>query len=91
MEQAQSMQADDTSVISLLERLRSEVYNDSNEQLALGMGRPVEEIENWLSGSEQIDEDAEFKIRGLADERLGGDSRGPEAAEDPNESIKQRL
>ena len=58
-------------VRAILERLKSEVYYDENEALALGLGRTTEEIEAWLSGEEEIDEDAEMKIHGLAEERLG--------------------
>jgi hypothetical protein len=62
---------DDTNVLASLERLKSEVFGDSNEQLALGLGRTTEEVEAWLSGAEEIDEDAEMKIHGLVQERLG--------------------
>jgi hypothetical protein len=34
------------------------------------MGRPVEEIKAWFGG-EEIDEDAQEKVHGLAQERLG--------------------
>jgi hypothetical protein len=59
-------------VLELLKRLKSEVYYDENEALALGLGRTTEEVEAWLGGDEEIDEDAEMKINKLADERLGG-------------------
>lgn len=58
-------------VLELLKRLKSEVYYDENEALALGLGRTTEEVEAWLGGDEEIDEDAEMKINKLADERLG--------------------
>lgn len=58
-------------VLELLKRLKSEVYYDENEALALGLGRTTEEVEAWLGGDEEIDEDAEMKIHGLAEERLG--------------------
>ncbi|HEY0459423.1 MAG TPA: hypothetical protein VGC97_09825 [Pyrinomonadaceae bacterium] len=57
----------------LLPRLLSEVYDDRIEELALGLGRPIEEVESWISGAEQIDEDGEMKIHGLAEQRLGGE------------------
>jgi hypothetical protein len=50
----------------------SEVYNDQIEELALGLGRPIEEVEAWMNGGEAIDEDGEMKIHGLAEQRLGG-------------------
>ncbi len=60
-------------VLATLERLKSEVFDNSNEHLALALGRPTEEIEAWFGGEEEIDEDAEMKIHGLAQERLGGE------------------
>lgn len=62
-----------TDAIELLRRLKSEVFSDSSAELAMGLGRPLEEIDAWFDGSEQIDEDAEMKIHGLAQERLGGE------------------
>ena len=59
--------------VDLLNKLMTEVYGGSIEGLALGLGRPTDEIDRWMKGSEQIDEDAEFKIRRLCEERLGGD------------------
>ncbi len=92
MEQsATSKEAISDNPIELLKSLRSQVYHDNTEELALGLGRPVEEVEAWMNGSESIDEDAAFKISRLADERLGGDTSGPEAAKDPNKSIEQRV
>lgn len=61
-----------TDSLELLKRLKTEVFESSDVHVALAMGRPVEEIEAWFSGAEQIDEDAEMKIHGIAKERLGG-------------------
>ena len=77
--------------IALLNQLKTDVYENSLDQLALGLGRPTDEVERWLEGSEPIDEDAEFKINRLADERLAGETRGPEAADDPEKSTEQRI
>jgi hypothetical protein len=79
--------------LETLGRLKSEVYEDSVQQLALGLGRPEEQVAQWLEGGAELDEDAVEKINGLAIMRLGpdGDSRGPEAAHDPLDSIQQRL
>ena len=59
-----------TDSLELLKRLKSEVFESSDVHVALAMGRPVEEIEKWFSGAEEIDEDAEMKIHGIAKERL---------------------
>jgi hypothetical protein len=63
----------DTDALELLKRLKSEAFNDSVGETGLVLGRPQSEIDDWLSGAEQIDEDAEMKIRGIAQERLGGE------------------
>lgn len=73
MNQGTEERRDDTNALELLERLKSEVFDDSSEQLALGLGRTTQEVEAWLGGVEEIDEDADMKIHGLAEERLGGE------------------
>ena len=54
-----------------LRRLKGEVFGvtGGDDELALALGRPVEEIKNWLDGGE-IDDDAQMKINGIAKERL---------------------
>jgi hypothetical protein len=59
-----------TDSLELLKQLKEQVFESSDAHLALAMGRPVEEIEAWFSGAEEIDEDAEMKIHGIAKERL---------------------
>jgi len=61
----------ETDALELLQTLKSEVFDEDNAQLALATGRPESEIEAWFNGDEEMDEDAEMKIRGLAQERLG--------------------
>lgn len=61
----------ESDALELLQTLKSEVFNDSNDDLALALGRTTKEIEAWFDGNEEIDEDAEMKIHGLAEERLG--------------------
>ena len=61
---------EDVDTLDLLNNLRSEIFHDSNEELALALGQPPEQIEAWLNRDEEIDEDAEMKIRGIAEERL---------------------
>ena len=70
MTQSAEQGRDNSEALASLKRLKSEVFDDSSEQLALALGRPTEEIEAWLSGEEQTDEDAEMKIHGLVQERL---------------------
>lgn len=71
MAQSVEQGRDKTDALDSLQRLKSEVFDDSSEQLALALGRTTEEIEAWLAGEEDVDEDAGMKIHGLAQERLG--------------------
>lgn len=70
MEPTTAKEDHSVDILELLRKLRSAVFEESDEELALAVGRPTEQIAGWLSGDEEIDEDAEVKIRGLADERL---------------------
>jgi len=60
---------DETESREHLKRLKTEVFGSDDQQVALAMGRPIEEITEWLGGGE-IDEDAQMKINGIAKERL---------------------
>ena len=60
---------DETESRNTLKRLKTEVFENDNDKVALAMGRPVEEITDWLGGGE-IDDDAQMKINGIAKERL---------------------
>ncbi len=53
----------------LLRRLRSEGFEDSDEKLAIALGRPVEEVQGWMMGDETVDDDVVMKARGIAKER----------------------
>lgn len=59
------------NTMELLIKLRNEVFEGSDSQLALALGRPLEEVEAWQRETEEIDEDGEMKIINLAEERLG--------------------
>lgn len=54
---------------ALLKRLRDEGFNSSDEQLAVALGRPVEEVAAWTGGAETVDDDVIIKARGIAQER----------------------
>src|SRR4051812_34228386 len=56
---------DQVDAAQLLTRVRDEVFDGSNEALALAVGRPVEEIEAWINGTEPIDGDQVLKARTL--------------------------
>ena len=53
----------------LLNRLRDEGFGGSDEELALALGRPVDEVQELTSGAAPADDDIIIKARGLADER----------------------
>jgi hypothetical protein len=57
-----------------LQRLKTEVFGvtGGEDELAFALGRPVEEVRDWLGGGE-IDDDAQMKINGIAKERLSGE------------------
>ncbi len=53
----------------MLTRLRDEGFDANNERLAVALGRPVEEVEAWMNGSEPLDDDVVMKARGIAEQR----------------------
>lgn len=53
----------------LLKRLREQAFDDKDEELAIALGRPVQEVRAWFNGEEQIDEDVLIKAHGLLRER----------------------
>lgn len=62
---------------AIIKRLRDKAFDGDNEQLALALGRPVEEVEGWTGGAETVDDDVLMKVRGIAQER-GVDVEEPE-------------
>jgi hypothetical protein len=55
---------------AILKRLRDQGFDASDEKLAVALGRPIEEVEAWMSdGSEPVDDDVIMKARGIAKER----------------------
>lgn len=54
---------------ALLKRLCDDGFEGSDEKLAVALGRPVEEIEGWVKGTEPVDDDVVMKARGIAEQR----------------------
>jgi hypothetical protein len=54
---------------AILKRLRDNGFDSSDEKLAVALGRPIEEVEAWMAGSEPVDDDVIMKARGIAKER----------------------
>ena len=54
---------------ALLRHLRDRGFNSSDEQLAVALGRPIEEVEAWTGGRAPVDDDVVMKARGIAKER----------------------
>ncbi|MBA2339666.1 MAG: hypothetical protein H0V88_04680 [Pyrinomonadaceae bacterium] len=54
---------------AIIQRLRDEGFDRSDEKLAVALGRPVEEIQSWMSGAEAVDDDVVMKARGIATQR----------------------
>lgn len=54
---------------ALLRRLRDRGFDGSDEQLAVALGRPIEEVQGWMGGAEPVDDDVVMKARGIAKER----------------------
>ena len=54
---------------ALLKHLRDAGFNGSDTQLAVALGRPLEEVEGWTGGAESVDDDVVMKARGIAKER----------------------
>lgn len=60
---------DQTEGRAILKRLRDKAFDGSDEQLAVALGRPLEEVTGWTTGSELVDDDVLMKARGVAQER----------------------
>lgn len=54
---------------AMLKRLRDNGFDESDEKLAVALGRPTEEVEAWTGGAEPVDDDVVMKARGIAKER----------------------
>lgn len=54
---------------ALLKRLRDNGFDASDEKLAVALGRPLEQVEAWTGGAEEVDDDVIMKARGIAKDR----------------------
>ena len=55
--------------LEILKRLRDMGFEASDEKLAVALGRPLEEIQDWMSGADVVDDDVVMKARGIATQR----------------------
>src|SRR5689334_18547575 len=53
----------------ILQMLRDEAFDSSDEKLAVALGRTTDEVKAWFSGNEPVDADVLLKARGIAMER----------------------
>lgn len=54
---------------ALLKKLRDQGFDSSDQELAVALGRPVEEVEAWTGGAAPVDDDVIMKARGIANQR----------------------
>ena len=54
---------------ALLQRLRDQGFEASDEKLAVALGRPVAEVSAWMQGNTAVDDDVVMKARGIATQR----------------------
>lgn len=55
--------------LEILKRLRDGGFEADNEKLSIALGRPLDEVEKWMSGAEKPDDDIIMKARGIATQR----------------------
>ena len=60
---------DQSEASEILRHIRDHAFEANDEKLALALGRPTEEIEEWTSGRGLIDGDVIMKARTLAMQR----------------------
>jgi hypothetical protein len=54
----------------ILRQLRDQGFEADDEKLAIALGRPVEEVQGWMTGGDEpVDDDIIMKARGIAKER----------------------
>jgi len=51
---------------NMLKTLRDQGFDGSDENLAIALGRTIEQVRAMISGAEIIDDDVVMKVRGIA-------------------------
>jgi hypothetical protein len=54
---------------ALLKHLRDAGFEGSEEKLAIARGRPLDEVQGWMTAAEPVDDDVVMKARGIAKQR----------------------
>lgn len=54
---------------SMLKNLCEKGFSGDAGQMAVVLGRTTEELENILSGNDEVDDDLAMKVKGIAQER----------------------
>lgn len=54
---------------SMLKNLCEKGFSGDSGQMAVVLGRTTEELENILSGNDEVDDDLAMKVKGIAQER----------------------
>ncbi len=60
---------DQAGGLIILQQLRDRGFESSDEKLAVALGRPLEEVQEWMTGNATIDDDVVMKARGIAKQR----------------------
>jgi DNA-binding protein len=55
--------------VEILETLRDQAFEGSDEKLAIALGRNTEEIKRWIDQPGEVDADVLIKARGIALQR----------------------
>lgn len=50
----------------MLTALRDRGFDGDNEQVAVALGRPADQVQGWIDGTETIDDDVVMKAKGIA-------------------------
>lgn len=57
---------DQAQAREIISNLRERAFDDSDEKVAVALGRSVEQVQAVINGSEPVDDDLIMKARGIA-------------------------